>query len=52
MTAGWFYFSFVALYLAHMQEEYQPPWPVRLFRAAGIQVGKSSVLDGSHAGKT
>jgi uncharacterized membrane protein (UPF0136 family) len=22
MTAGWFYFSFVALYLVHMQEEY------------------------------
>lgn len=22
MTAGWFYFSFVVLYLAHMQEEY------------------------------
>ncbi len=22
MTAGWFYFSFVAVYLAHMQEEY------------------------------
>jgi hypothetical protein len=22
MAAGWFYFSFVALYLAHMQEEY------------------------------
>lgn len=22
MSAGWFYFSFVAFYLAHMQEEY------------------------------